>query len=158
MNQSYICWVLAWYVTFSYGLSLTQPSYSLENVHVLALLLSWEANLSSRCVKLSPQRVGNSLYDFCINFIFFWVNFFDRFEKADHGLLSSANLAQTFFNSASNRDWSTNSSWNVLLRVIEFVILEEVDQVCLVWLKYLLRGKLVNSQLLDYFKQIHLFG
>ena len=37
-------------------------------------------------------------------------------------------------------------------------VLEEVNQVSLMWSKYLLRGKLVHSELLDDFEDVNLFA
>ena len=43
-------------------------------------------------------------------------------------------------------------------RLLEFVVLEEVDQVSLMWLQHLLASKLVHTQLLDYLQDVHFFA
>ena len=42
-------------------------------------------------------------------------------------------------------------------RLLEFVVLEEVDQVSLMWLQHLLASKLVHTQLFDDLQDVHLF-
>ena len=121
-----------------------------ESIHVLL------GNLSPKLAVCCPF-IDYALIDELVVVILIWLTFINcLINSVSSDLIVSQQLIHIscFF---ASRPTSFIDLFAALLRFIQVIVLEEVDQITLSWLKEHISCKLTDSQLLDYLKNVQLF-